>query len=90
MDLESEIRDLKRRVGDLEGAVNVLAGQLGRVHPDLVLLAQSTEKQFDGVYAGINRLVSRIDLMNTQIWSLRDDMPDLVASAIRRSQLTGD
>ena len=49
MDVESEIRELKRRVGDLEGAVNVLAGQIGQVHPVLVALSKSAELRFDKV-----------------------------------------
>ena len=36
MDVESEIRELKRRVGDLEGAVSLLAGQFSKVHPEVI------------------------------------------------------
>ena len=61
MDIEHEIRELKRRVGELEGAVNVVAGQVGKV-------------------------ADRLDTLNTQLWSLRDDMPDLVTPAIRATQ----
>ena len=39
MDVEQEIRDLKRRVGDLEGAMNVMSGQVSQVHPDLMSLS---------------------------------------------------
>lgn len=78
MDVESEIRELKRRVGDLEGAVNVLAGQIGQVHPVLVALSKSAELRFDKVETLMVKVSGRLDLMNTQLWSLRDDLPSLI------------
>ena len=86
MDIESELKDLKRRVGDLEGAMNVLTGQLGKIHPDLVALSAATNHRFDGIEGSFSRVVDRLDTMNTQVWSLRDDLPDLVAGAIRQSR----
>ena len=88
MDLETEIKDLKRRVGDLEGAVNVLAGQFSKVHPGLVALTESAGRRFDSVDSLINRAVERLDTVNTQVWSLRDDLPHLVATALRQSRET--
>jgi hypothetical protein len=86
MDIENEIIELKRRVGDLEGAVNVLAGQVGKVHPDLVALGAATGRRFDKVEDMVGRVANRLDTLNTQLWSLRDDMPDLVASAIKSTK----
>ena len=77
MDIESEIEDLKRRVGDLEGTVSVITARIGNVPPELVALQQLTSCRFDGVDAAMNRFVSRLDNMNTQVWSLRDDLPEL-------------
>jgi hypothetical protein len=85
MDVEAEINNLKRRVGDLEGAVNVLAGSFGTVQPDLTALKQLTVTGFEKVEDTMSRCVKRLDTMNTQIWSLRDDFPDLVGSALRKS-----
>lgn len=82
MDVEAEIINLKRRVGDLEGAVKVLAGQLGSVHPELTVLAEGTLKRLDAVSATMDRVVNRLDTMNTQVWSLRDDLPALMADAL--------
>jgi hypothetical protein len=82
MDIESEIQELKRRVGDLEGAVNVLSGRLSQVHPELVSLTRAAERRFDGVESLIGDLMSRLDLVNTQVWSLRDDLPDLISTAL--------
>jgi hypothetical protein len=88
MDVESEIRELKRRVGDLEGAVNVLAGQIGKVHPEVVSLSKSTETRFDTVEHLMVKVSDRLDLMNTQLWSLRDDLPTLVGRG--RNPKTGE
>ena len=85
MDIEHEITALKRRVGDLEGAVNVLTGQIGNVHPDLVALSTVATSRFDKVEDLVGKVFGRMDLMNTQIWSLRDDMPELVAAALAKA-----
>jgi hypothetical protein len=82
MDVETEILDLKRRMGDLEGAVNVLTGHLREVHPELRALGEVTGRRFDSVDALFGRVFARLDTMNTQIWSLRDDMPDLLSQAL--------
>lgn len=84
MDVEKEIMDLKRRVGDLEGAVNVLTGQIGKVHPELVALGTATDSRFDKVEELFGKVVSRMDMMNTQIWSLRDELPGMIADAQRK------
>lgn len=85
MDFETEIKDLKRRVGDLEGAVNVLSGHVSGVHPELLSLRNLTQGGFEKVGDTMDRFVKRLDTMNTQIWSLRDDFPELVGSAVRKS-----
>lgn len=83
MDIESEIEDLKRRVGDLEGAVNVLTGKFSNVHPEVVSLKSSTADRFDGIDAGMGRLTKKLDDVNTQVWSLRDDFPELIGEAVK-------
>lgn len=84
MDVESEIMDLKRRVGDLEGAVNVLTGQVAKVDPHLIALATKQEGRFDKIEDLVGRLNGRLDLLNTQLWSLRDDLPDLLRDGIKK------
>ncbi len=88
MDVEHEIAELKRRVGDLEGAVNVLSGQMSKVHPNLVALTDTTGRRFDQLDGLIGRAVARLDTLNTQVWSLRDDLPNLVIQAM--TQTRGD
>jgi hypothetical protein len=85
MDIQAEISELKRRVGDLEGAVSVLTGQLSRVHPDLVALQQQTTASFNKVEGLMTRMVVRIDTMSSHAWSLRDDLPALIADAMTKT-----
>lgn len=82
MDVENEIQQLKRRVGDLEGAVRVLSGHIDKVHPELLNFQTNTANRFDKVEELMSKVVGRIDLLNTQVWSLRDDLPVLLADAI--------
>lgn len=86
MDFESEIKELKQRVGDLEGAVNVLGGQIGKVNPNLVALGVETAGRFNRVEELVGKVAGRLDLMATQLWSLRDDLPEVVAEALKRGE----
>lgn len=82
MDLEAEVLQLKRRVDDLEGAVNVLAGQVQATRPELIALKAETMRRFDAADGQMGRIVQRLDTMNTQVWSLRDDLPILLRKAL--------
>ena len=84
MDVKSEIMDLKRRVGDLEGAVNVLTGQVAKVDPHLVALSAKNEGRFDKIEELVGKTNNRLDLLNTQLWSLRDDLPALLADGVKK------
>lgn len=82
MDFEAEIDALKRRIGDLEGAVNVLSGRFSMVHPELQAVKQQSHEGFDRMEIAIDRVLARLDTMNTQVWSLRDDLPQLISRLI--------
>lgn len=86
MDVETELRDLERRVRNLEGALNVLAGQVGALHPDLRSLKDLSVDRFTKIEDAMSRFVNRLDTMNTQIWSLRDDFPEMIGMAMQRSR----
>jgi predicted nuclease with TOPRIM domain len=88
MNIQAEISELKRRVGDLEGALSVLTGQLNRVHPELVTLQKQTAASFEKVEGLMERLVVRVDTMTTHIWSLRDDLPGMMVEALHKSGQT--
>lgn len=84
MDIELEIRDLKRRVGDLEGAVNVLASRARPQEAEIQALRAHCAERFDGIDSVMQQVMKRLDTLNTQTWSLRDDLPALIADALRR------
>jgi len=82
VDIEAELLQLKRRVSDLEGALNVLAGQVHSVHPEVLALKTEAARRFDLADGQLERLLKRLDTMNDQVWSLRDDLPALLRQAL--------
>lgn len=61
MNIEAEIRELKRRVSELEGSFGFLTGQLRDVHRSLLGFQQETNQRFDGVDARFDRVDARFD-----------------------------
>jgi len=76
MNVEAEIRDLKRRVGELEGSSEFLTQQVKGVHKDLLAFQAKTEQRFDQVDG-------RLDRVEKAVRDLRHDMPGIVGSAMR-------
>ena len=86
MDIETEIRTLKQRVSDLEIAVHSMRAQPEMLHRELVGQGEVSMKRFDLIATTIEKLVGRLDLMNTQVWGLRDDLPALMAEALDKTR----
>jgi len=82
MDIEAELKHLKRRVDDLEGVVNELTSQVRSIHPELIALKSEAARRFDVADGQMARIVNRLDTVNTQVWSLRDDLPLLFRRAL--------
>lgn len=89
MDIESEIKELKRRVDGLEGVVSVLSGHLAKVHPEVVTLKVGTIDRFDKVEDLVGKVIARVDMLNTQVWSLRDDLPEILEAAMNKVGRSG-
>lgn len=89
MDVEAEIVELKRRVGDLEGAVNVLSGRFGSLHPEIEAVKREGNAGFARMSHTLDRVLARLDTMNTQMWSLRDDLPVMIGEVIDKGQKGG-
>jgi hypothetical protein len=90
MDVEAEIRGLKRRVGELEGSFGFLTEQVKGVHKDLLRFESHTEQRleqvdqrFDAVDGGLDRIDGRLDHLDTGLRGLRTDMPRIVADTMR-------
>jgi archaellum component FlaC len=76
MDVETEIRDLKRRVSELEGSFGFLTRQIGDVHRDLLAFQSETDQRFDSVQAEIREV-------RTEVRGLRQALPGIVADTMR-------
>ena len=83
MDVEAEIRDLKRRVSELEGSFGFLTEQVRGVHKDLLAFEARTEQRFDKVDGRFDKVDGRLDKVEREIRGLRQEMPGIVADTMR-------
>jgi hypothetical protein len=87
---EAEIRDLKRRVSELEGSCGkgtfgFLAHQISTFHKDLLAFQEKTEQRFDRIDARFDRMDyrfdkidSRLDRVDPNFSELRTDLRKIV------------
>jgi hypothetical protein len=76
MDVESEIRDLKRRVSEMEGSFGFLTKQVQGVHKDLLEFEEKTDKK-------LREHDARFDRLDRDLKGLRTDMPKIVGDTVR-------
>lgn len=67
MNVEAEIRDLKRRVSELEGSFGFLTEQVKSVHRDLLAFEVKTEQRFDRLENKIDGLENKIDGLDRKV-----------------------
>ncbi len=79
MNVEAEIRDLKRRVSELEGSFGFLTQQIKSVHKDLLAFQEKTEQRFDRLESKIDSLDRKID---TKVDGLTKSLPGIVSDAL--------
>lgn len=70
MDIEAEIRDLKRRVNELEGSFGFLTRQVQGVHKDLLRFEEKTDRKLQEHDARFDRLEAKIEGVDQKIGSL--------------------
>jgi hypothetical protein len=92
MDVEAEIRDLKRRVGELEGGFGFLIRQVRDVHKGLLTFQARTENEFkkingrfDNVNGRFDKVDGRLDRVEKEVRGLRTDLPGIVGDAMREA-----
>ena len=87
MNVEAEIRDLKRRVSEIEGSFGFLTEQVKAVHKDLLAFQEKTEQRFDKVDGRFDRLESKIDSVDrkidTKIDGLAKSLPGIISDTMR-------
>jgi predicted nucleic acid-binding Zn-ribbon protein len=87
MNVEAEIRDLKRRVSEIEGSFGFLTEQVKAVHKDLLAFQVKTEQRFDKVDGRFDRLESKIDgvdrKIDTKVDGLAKALPGIISDTMR-------
>ena len=97
MDVEAEIRDLKRRVGELEGGFGFLTQQVQAVHRDLLGFQEQTDQRFDKVdeqfdkvdgrfgkvEGRLDRVESEVRGLKVEVRQLREELPSVVGDVMR-------
>src|SRR5580692_8365045 len=88
MSVEAEIRDLKRRVSELEGSCGegtfgFLAHQISSFHKDLLAFQEKTEQRFDRIDGRFDKIDGRLDHINRYVCELRTDMRKVVGGTMR-------
>ena len=90
MNVEAEIRELKRRVSEIEGSFGFLTEQMRGVHKDLLAFQARTEQRFDKVDGRLDKVDGRLDKVDGRLdrvekglADLREDMPGIVGAAMR-------
>lgn len=93
MDVEAEIRDLKRRVGEPEGSFSFLTGQVRDVHRSLLGFQESTEERFDRIEGRLDGLDGRVGQVDGRLGRVEgrlnlieqkvDELPRALAEVVR-------
>jgi chromosome segregation ATPase len=83
MDLEAEIRDLKRRVGELEGSFGFLTRQIQGVHKDLLSFEEKTDRKLREHDGRFDSHDARFDRLEQDLKGLRADLPKIVGDTMR-------
>jgi hypothetical protein len=87
MNVEAEIRDLKRRVGELEGSFGFLTQQIQNVHKELLTFEEKTEQRFDRLESKVDGLDRKIDgvdrKIDTKIDGLTKALPGIISDTMR-------
>jgi archaellum component FlaC len=97
MDVEAEIRDLKRRVGELEGGFGFMTQQVQAVHRDLLGFQEQTDQRFDKVdrqfdkiddrfgkvEGRLDRVESEVRGLKVEVRQLREELPSVVGDVMR-------
>ena len=83
MNVEAEIRDLKRRVSEIEGSFGFLIQQVRGVHKDLLSFQAKVEQRFEKIEGCFDRANGRLDRIEKGVRGLRENMPGIVGDALQ-------
>lgn len=90
MDVEAEIRDLKRRLGELESGFDYVAQRVEGVHRDVLALQAQGNRRFDKVDRRLDRVDGRLERVDGRlarveagVHQVHEELPSVVGDAIR-------
>jgi tetrahydromethanopterin S-methyltransferase subunit G len=83
MNVEAEIRELQRRVSEIEGSFAFLTRQVQGVHKDLLSFEARTEERFKSVSDRFDRVDGKIDVVEGKVDKLAKTLPGIVGDALR-------
>jgi len=83
MNVEAEIRELQRRVSEIEGSFAFLTRQMQGVHKDLLSFEARTEERFKSVSDRFDRVDGKIDVVEGKVDNLAKALPGIVGDALR-------
>src|SRR4051794_24412377 len=83
MNVEAEIRELQRRVSEIEGPFAFLTRQVQGVHKDLLSFEPRTEERFESVSGRFDRVEGKIDVVEGKVDNLAKALPGIVGDALR-------
>jgi predicted nucleic acid-binding Zn-ribbon protein len=83
MNVEAEIRELQRRVSEIEGSFAFLTRQMQGVHKDLLSFEARTEERFKMVSERFDRVDGKIDAVERKVDGLAEALPGIVGDAVR-------
>jgi predicted nucleic acid-binding Zn-ribbon protein len=89
MNIEAGIRDLKRRVSELEGPFGFPTRQVQNIHKDLLAFEEKTEQRFNTVDQRFDQVESKLDSLDrkidTKIDGLAKALSGIVGEAVREA-----
>jgi hypothetical protein len=83
MDVESEIRDLKRRVGELEGTYGFLSGQLRDVHRAVLGFQEANTEELGEIKSDLSQLGTKVERFEARTEQQLDALPRALAEIVR-------
>jgi predicted nucleic acid-binding Zn-ribbon protein len=83
MDVESEIRDLKRRVGELEGTYGFLTGQVRDVHRAVLGFQEANTEELGEIKSDLSQFRSKVERFEARTEQQLDALPRALVEIVR-------
>ena len=83
MDVESEIRDLKRRVGELEGTYGFLTGQVRDVHRAVLGFQEANAEELGEIKSDLSQFRTKVERFEARTEQQLDALPRALAEIVR-------